>query len=131
MASLKSELHLWTLKTQLLISETGLGCHDKNNSANPSSGSGSQSLTQEKQTYIESHCKTWTPSNKRPEKLRDHIKELEESLNGTSTIFTWWKSEDLIQVLLSNGTVYWISVDQSHGYQRYKSGGADNFHSYM
>ncbi|KAF6021115.1 WDPCP [Bugula neritina] len=118
MASLKSELHLWTLKTQLLISETGLGCHtyhDKNNSANLSSGSGFQSLAQEKQTYIESHCKTWTPSNKRPEKLRDHIKELEESLNGTSTIFTWWKSEDLIQVLLSNGTVYWISVDQSHG----------------
>ncbi|XP_067938784.1 WD repeat-containing and planar cell polarity effector protein fritz homolog [Watersipora subatra] len=120
MAVLKSEVHLWTLRNQLLISETGLGCltyHDKTEKASSSVSSGSSipSYAQEKQVYVESHGKTWTPSNKRPDKLRDHVKDLEESLSGTTNVFTWWKSEDLLQIFLSTGIVYWISIDQLHG----------------
>lgn len=36
-------------------------------------------------------------------------------MNNSVNIFSWWKSDELLQLLLPNGTVYWLTVDHRHG----------------
>ena len=52
-----------------------------------------------KRSFVISRCETWNPKNKRPDKLRDAIKMLEEVLKSQEVIYLHWKSCDLLQVL--------------------------------
>uniref|UniRef100_A0A3Q4H9W9 WD repeat containing planar cell polarity effector n=1 Tax=Neolamprologus brichardi TaxID=32507 RepID=A0A3Q4H9W9_NEOBR len=53
---------------------------------------------------------SWTPRNRRPEKLRDSLKELEELLQTNTCIHTRWRNKHCCQVMLSSGVLVTLTV---------------------
>ncbi|XP_035679545.1 WD repeat-containing and planar cell polarity effector protein fritz homolog [Branchiostoma floridae] len=100
MASFLSELHYWTIRHNTAAPELDIGYHcyhDKGETA-----SGDQPYYNEHQHYIESCDMIWTPRNKRPDKLRDTLKEFEELLTTNKCVLTKWKGRHHLQLFLSN-----------------------------
>ncbi|TRY83812.1 hypothetical protein DNTS_035377, partial [Danionella cerebrum] len=59
----------------------------------------------EKQQFAESRGYPWFLSNRRPEKLRDALKELEELLQSSPVMSVRWRSKKCCQMLLSSGVL--------------------------
>lgn len=57
---------------------------------------------------------TWSPINKRPQKLRDKLKELEEYLVHNRIVFFTW-DESKLKLLLSTGLLVNILVNCDTG----------------
>ncbi|XP_014670186.1 PREDICTED: WD repeat-containing and planar cell polarity effector protein fritz homolog [Priapulus caudatus] len=121
MAGLQTELHLWTLKDIITIPESDISCHsyhDKketgtlNVSAPETTGHTYLDL---KQQYIEGRDIMWVPKNKRPEKLRDSIKELEELLSTCICVHAEWRTRRLLQLMLDNGTLVSVILSAYSG----------------
>ncbi|XP_077998341.1 WD repeat-containing and planar cell polarity effector protein fritz homolog [Glandiceps talaboti] len=112
MATLLGELHVWSLKNPVAIADGDIGCytyHDK----------GEQTVAyhylEDKQHFAESRDVTWIPKNRRPDKLRDSIKELEELLLSHKCVHIRWKGRKLFQMVLSNGILVTIQVTVHSG----------------
>ncbi|XP_070578146.1 WD repeat-containing and planar cell polarity effector protein fritz homolog isoform X2 [Ptychodera flava] len=112
MASLLGEFHVWSLKNLVAVADGDIGCytyHDK----------GEQTITnhylEEKQQYAESRDVTWIPKNRRPEKLRDTIRELEELLATHKCVHIKWKGRKSFQMILSNGVLITIYISVHSG----------------
>ncbi|WAR20211.1 FRITZ-like protein, partial [Mya arenaria] len=60
-----------------------IGCHSYHDKADQGIASG-QPYYEEKQQFTEGRDMLWAPKNKRPEKLRDNIKEME--------VLVWWSN---------------------------------------
>lgn len=72
------------------------------------------STRQIKKQYCEQRGLLWTINNKRPQKLRDRLKELEELLIHNKIVcFTW--NENKLNILLSTGLVATITVNNATG----------------
>uniref|UniRef100_A0A672GWF1 WD repeat containing planar cell polarity effector n=1 Tax=Salarias fasciatus TaxID=181472 RepID=A0A672GWF1_SALFA len=54
---------------------------------------------------------SWTPRNRRPEKLRDSLKDLEELLQTNTCIHTRWRSKHCCQVMLSNAVLATLNLN--------------------
>ncbi|XP_043911451.1 WD repeat-containing and planar cell polarity effector protein fritz homolog [Protopterus annectens] len=104
-----TELHLWSLKSSLHVGDTDIGTHqyyDKGETASATN----YSYFEEKQQLVESRENPWTLKNKRPEKLRDTLKELEELLQNNRWVKTKWKSKYLCHLLLGSGVLVSLSL---------------------
>uniref|UniRef100_A0A3Q0S1I6 WD repeat containing planar cell polarity effector n=1 Tax=Amphilophus citrinellus TaxID=61819 RepID=A0A3Q0S1I6_AMPCI len=53
---------------------------------------------------------SWTPRKRRPEKLRDSLKELEELLQTNTCIHTRWRNKQCCQVMLSSGVLVTLTL---------------------
>ncbi|KAJ8781243.1 hypothetical protein J1605_011227 [Eschrichtius robustus] len=53
---------------------------------------------EEKQKLAESRDFPWTLKNRRPEKLRDSLKELEELMQNSQCVLSKWKNKYVCQV---------------------------------
>ncbi|MEQ2184496.1 hypothetical protein GOODEAATRI_008511, partial [Goodea atripinnis] len=53
---------------------------------------------------------SWTPRNRRPEKLRDSLKELEELLQSNTCVHTRWRNKYCCQMMLSNGVLVTVTL---------------------
>ncbi|XP_072031870.1 LOW QUALITY PROTEIN: WD repeat-containing and planar cell polarity effector protein fritz homolog [Amphiura filiformis] len=98
MASCMIELHLWTLKNSVIVKDNDVGCHayhDKGDSV-------VTGYLEQKQLYTEGRDLVWTPKNRRPDKLRDLIKEVEDVLMIYDVVYSRWRSRRYLQVVLSN-----------------------------
>ncbi|XP_022090960.1 WD repeat-containing and planar cell polarity effector protein fritz homolog [Acanthaster planci] len=98
MACCMAELHIWSLKSSVTIRDIDVGCHTYHDK-------GETVVTgylDEKQQYAESRDLLWTPKNRRPDKLRDLLKEVEDLLANHQVVFTRWRSRRQFQVMLSN-----------------------------
>ncbi|XP_069577413.1 WD repeat-containing and planar cell polarity effector protein fritz homolog isoform X2 [Brachyistius frenatus] len=95
MAFCLAELHLWSTKSSLQVKATSLEHHYYN----------------EKLQFCEARGYSWTPRNRRPEKLRDSLKELEEALQTNTCIHTRWRNKQCCQVMLSNGVLVTLTVN--------------------
>jgi len=114
MASCLVELNLWSLKNQYAIPDDVTGCHfyhDKGEQASVSE----QPYIEEKQQHLEGRGVTWTPRNKRPERLRDTIKELEELLATNNCVHIRWRNRLVLQLVLSNGCLVTLVLSGHSG----------------
>ncbi|GAB1609873.1 WD repeat-containing and planar cell polarity effector protein fritz homolog [Argonauta hians] len=104
MAGCVAELFFWTVGSNVYIPDHVTGCHvyhDKDEKVSKLD----HPYWQEKQLYTEKRDITWTLRNKRPDKLRDNLKEVEILLSQYKCIKARWKSKVILQIILSNGYV--------------------------
>uniref|UniRef100_A0A3Q3WKU1 Uncharacterized protein n=1 Tax=Mola mola TaxID=94237 RepID=A0A3Q3WKU1_MOLML len=52
----------------------------------------------------------WTPKNRRPEKLRDSLKDLEELLHTNTCVRARWRKKHCCQVMLSSGVMVTLTL---------------------
>nr|CAD7570477.1 unnamed protein product [Timema californicum] len=67
--------------------------------------------TEGKRTYAEKRGMTWVPPNKRPNKLKESIKELEEQLVQQKVVFCRWQDNCILQIMLGSGLLVNICVN--------------------
>ncbi|XP_033001503.1 WD repeat-containing and planar cell polarity effector protein fritz homolog isoform X3 [Lacerta agilis] len=99
-----SEMHLWSLKSTLHVQDQDIGIYhyyDKKE-AEPQMNFG---CLYEKQQLAESRDYPWVLKNKRPEKLRDTLKELEELMQNSRCVLSKWKSKYVCQLLFHSGVL--------------------------
>ncbi|XP_008427114.1 WD repeat-containing and planar cell polarity effector protein fritz homolog isoform X1 [Poecilia reticulata] len=109
MAFCLAELHLWSTKNSLQVKDTDIGTYqyyDKGEPANPLE----HHYYNEKFQFCEARGYSRTPKNRRPEKLRNSLKELEELLQSNTCIHTRWRSKYCCQMMLSNGVLVTVTL---------------------
>ncbi|XP_068088454.1 WD repeat-containing and planar cell polarity effector protein fritz homolog isoform X2 [Hyperolius riggenbachi] len=104
-----TELYLWSLKNSLHVGDGDVGVHhyhEKKESAPfPEYG-----FLEERQQLAESRSFSWVLKNKRPEKLRDNLVELEELMQSSECVLSKWKNKYVCQLLFSSGVLVSISL---------------------
>ncbi|XP_057703330.1 WD repeat-containing and planar cell polarity effector protein fritz homolog isoform X2 [Corythoichthys intestinalis] len=94
MAFCLAELHLWSTKSSLQVQAN----HQEHHYFN------------EKVHFTEARGYWWTPANRRPERLRDSLKELEELLQTNTCVHTRWRNTHCCQLLLSSGILVTLTL---------------------
>ncbi|KAL1487045.1 hypothetical protein MTO96_008349 [Rhipicephalus appendiculatus] len=95
MVSLLCELQFWTMKDDVDVKGSDLGCfklYDKGDVDTE------ELYIDAKEAYAKAKGIMWTPSNKRPEKLRECIWEFEDIMNAQKCISARWITPGLLQV---------------------------------
>ncbi|KAL3216524.1 hypothetical protein MRX96_033023 [Rhipicephalus microplus] len=64
-----------------------------------------------KEAYAKAKGIMWTPSNKRPEKLRECIWEFEDIMNAQKCISARWITPGLLQFFFQSGVCVFVQVD--------------------
>ncbi|XP_076833657.1 LOW QUALITY PROTEIN: WD repeat-containing and planar cell polarity effector protein fritz homolog [Brachyhypopomus gauderio] len=109
MAFCLAELYLWSCRTSLNVQDTDIGTfqfYEKGESVFPTD----QHYFSEKQHFVESRGYPCLLRNRRPERLRDGLKELGELLQSNSCVCTKWKTKQCCQMLLSSGVMVTLSL---------------------
>ncbi|XP_067119517.1 WD repeat-containing and planar cell polarity effector protein fritz homolog [Centruroides vittatus] len=110
MAFLLGKLQFWTLKNELLISDSDIGCYktyDKGENVE-------QTYFLDKQEFSEGRDVVWVPRNKRPEKLRDCLKEFEELQSNQRCVIARWEKNDIVQIVFNNGVLVTLSISSEN-----------------
>uniref|UniRef100_A0ACB8GEG2 Uncharacterized protein n=1 Tax=Sphaerodactylus townsendi TaxID=933632 RepID=A0ACB8GEG2_9SAUR len=97
MAAFLSEMHLWSLKSTLRAEDQDIGIYHYCDRKEPESPRNPGYL-QEKQQFAQSRDYPWVLKNKRPEKLHDTLKELEELMQNRPCVLSRWKNKYVCQV---------------------------------
>ncbi|XP_044750033.1 WD repeat-containing and planar cell polarity effector protein fritz [Coccinella septempunctata] len=107
MSSLLSDIHFWTLQEDVITTNSYYGSfkyHPKKEHTEVSS----------KKIYCNRREILWSPVNKRQNRLKDRLKELEDSLVQNKIICYLWK-DNTLQLLLSTGLIVFITIKESTG----------------
>lgn len=99
-----SELFFWTLGNNIYIPDHVIGCHSYHDKDEKVSNS-EHPYWEERQLLADSQELTWTPRNKRPDRLRDTLKDVEALLTQYKCVKTNWRSKTILQIILSNGSL--------------------------
>ncbi|XP_041803400.1 WD repeat-containing and planar cell polarity effector protein fritz homolog isoform X3 [Chelmon rostratus] len=110
MAFCLAELHLWSTKSSLQVKDTDIGTYQYYDKGEPAS-SHEHHYYNEKLLFCEARGYSWTPRNRRPEKLRDSLKELEELLQTNTCVHTRWRKKHCCQVMLSSGVLVTLTLN--------------------
>ncbi|XP_029962848.1 WD repeat-containing and planar cell polarity effector protein fritz homolog [Salarias fasciatus] len=110
MAFCLAELHLWSTKSSLQVKDTDIGTYQYYDKGEPAV-SLEHHYYNEKLQFCEARGYSWTPRNRRPEKLRDSLKDLEELLQTNTCIHTRWRSKHCCQVMLSNAVLATLNLN--------------------
>ncbi|XP_055983048.1 WD repeat-containing and planar cell polarity effector protein fritz homolog [Sorex fumeus] len=103
-----TQLHLWSLKNTLHISDRDIGVYQYYDKKElPATEHGH---LEEKQKLAESRDYPWTLKNRRPEKLRDSLKELEELMQNSQCVLSKWKNKYVCQLLFGSGVLVSLSL---------------------
>ncbi|KAG7328615.1 hypothetical protein KOW79_008559 [Hemibagrus wyckioides] len=94
MAFCLAELNLWSSRSSLNVQVFPADQH----------------YYSEKQHFTETRGYPWFLSNRRPERLRDALKELEELLQSNSCVCTKWRTKHCCQMLLSSGVLVTLTL---------------------
>ncbi|XP_070336252.1 WD repeat-containing and planar cell polarity effector protein fritz homolog isoform X5 [Odocoileus virginianus] len=103
-----TELHLWSLKNTLHIGDRDIGTYQYYDKKEPSATD--HGNLEEKQRLAESRDFPWTLKNRRPEKLRDSLKELEELMQNSQCVLSKWKNKYVCQLLFGSGELVSLSL---------------------
>ncbi|XP_063184419.1 WD repeat-containing and planar cell polarity effector protein fritz homolog isoform X2 [Chroicocephalus ridibundus] len=104
-----TEMFLWSLKTNLHIRDEDIGIHqyhDKKESASQMK----HGYLEEKQKLGESRDYPWMLKNKRPDKLRDTLKEVEDLMQNSQCLLSKWKNKHICQLLFHSGILVSLSL---------------------
>ncbi|XP_059504284.1 WD repeat-containing and planar cell polarity effector protein fritz homolog isoform X2 [Stegostoma tigrinum] len=108
-----AELHLWSMKNALQVKDTDIGTYqyyDKREAVSPSDCC----YLEAKQHMTEAREYLWTPKNRRPDKLRDTLKEFEELLQCSRCVLSKWKDKNFGQLFFSSGVLVSLSLSGPH-----------------
>uniref|UniRef100_F6W3E7 WD repeat containing planar cell polarity effector n=1 Tax=Callithrix jacchus TaxID=9483 RepID=F6W3E7_CALJA len=94
-----TELHLWSLKNTLHIADRDIGIYQYYDKKDPPG-----------KVHILSRDYPWTLKNRRPEKLRDSLKELEELMQNSQCVLSKWKNKYVCQLLFGSGVLVSLSL---------------------
>lgn len=103
-----TELHLWSLKNTLHIADRNIGIYQYYDKKDPPATE--HGNLEEKQKLAESRDYPWTLKNRRPEKLRDSLKELEELMQNSHCVLSKWKNKHVCQLLFGSGVLVSLSL---------------------
>ncbi|KAM5227870.1 LOW QUALITY PROTEIN: WD repeat-containing and planar cell polarity effector protein fritz homolog [Ctenodactylus gundi] len=103
-----TELHLWSLKNTLHIGDRDIGIYQYYDKKDPPATE--HGNLEGKQKLAESRDYPWTLKNRRPEKLRDSLKELEEVMQNSHCVLSKWKNKSVCQLLFGSGVLVSISL---------------------
>ncbi|XP_048208561.1 WD repeat-containing and planar cell polarity effector protein fritz homolog isoform X2 [Perognathus longimembris pacificus] len=101
-----TEMHLWSLKNTLHIGDRDIGIYQYYDKKDTSE----HGNLEEKQRLAESRDYPWTLKNRRPEKLRDSLKELEELMQNSQCVLSKWKNKYVCQLLFGSGVLVSLSL---------------------
>ncbi|NWS34293.1 FRITZ protein, partial [Polioptila caerulea] len=104
-----TEMFLWSLKTNLHIRDEDIGIHqycDKKEQASQMK----HSYLEEKQKLAESRDYPWVLKTKRPEKLRNALKEVEDLMQNSPCVLSKWKNKHTCQLLFHSGILVSLSL---------------------
>ncbi|KAM6085838.1 WD repeat-containing and planar cell polarity effector protein fritz homolog isoform 3-T9 [Theristicus caerulescens] len=93
-----TEMFLWSLKTNLHIRDEDIGIHQYYDKKEPASQMKHDYL-EEKEKLAESRDYPWILKNRRPDKLRDTLKEVEDLMQNSQCMLSKWKNKHICQVL--------------------------------
>ncbi|KAM8859459.1 WD repeat-containing and planar cell polarity effector protein fritz homolog isoform 2-T3 [Spinachia spinachia] len=110
MAFCLAELHLWSTKSSLQVKDTDIGTYQYYNKGEPANPL-EHHYYNEKLRFCEARGHSWTPTNRRPEKLRDSLRELEELLQTNMCVHSRWRNKHCCQVLLSSGVLVTLNLN--------------------
>ncbi|XP_028975863.2 WD repeat-containing and planar cell polarity effector protein fritz homolog isoform X2 [Esox lucius] len=124
MAFCLAELHCWSSRSVLQVTDTDIGTYqyyEKGEAGkyrhcllDPSTEHHQHHhYYKEKRVFSESRGYSWTPRNRRPEKLRDSLKELEDLLQTNSVVHSRWKTKHCCQLALSSGVLVTLTLNGS------------------
>ncbi|XP_059131352.1 WD repeat-containing and planar cell polarity effector protein fritz homolog isoform X1 [Peromyscus eremicus] len=105
-----TELHLWSLKSTLHIADRDIGVYQYYDKKDPPVSATEHGNLEEKQRLAESRDYPWTLKNRRPEKLRDTLKELEELMQNSPCVLSKWKNKYICQLLFGSGVLVSLSL---------------------
>nr|XP_042141505.1 WD repeat-containing and planar cell polarity effector protein fritz homolog isoform X3 [Peromyscus maniculatus bairdii] len=105
-----TELHLWSLKSTLHIADRDIGVYQYYDKKDPPVSATEHGNLEEKQRLAESRDYPWTLKNRRPEKLRDTLKELEELMQNSPCVLSKWKNKCICQLLFGSGVLVSLSL---------------------
>ncbi|XP_058038453.1 WD repeat-containing and planar cell polarity effector protein fritz homolog isoform X2 [Ahaetulla prasina] len=104
-----SEMHLWSMKSILYVEDKDIGVYQYHEKKDPEPQM-KVGYLYEKQQLAECRNYPWVLKNKRPEKLRDTLKELEELMQNSQCVLSKWKSKDVCQLLFPSGILVSLSL---------------------
>ncbi|XP_058822188.1 WD repeat-containing and planar cell polarity effector protein fritz [Topomyia yanbarensis] len=112
MLALLSELRFWSTKEDISIKDTDLGAikYTEKKLENAKS-----IYLDGKKQYFESRGFKWNVDNKKPNKLRNALRLLEEELRQKRIVFCKWKNNVILQIMLSNGLLIHVSINSFNG----------------
>ncbi|XP_035751203.1 LOW QUALITY PROTEIN: WD repeat-containing and planar cell polarity effector protein fritz homolog [Egretta garzetta] len=87
-----TEMFLWSLKTNLHIRDEDIGIHQYHDKKEPA------------RDY------PWILKNKRPDKLRDTLKEVEDLMQNSQCVLSKWKNKHICQLLFHSGVLVSLSL---------------------
>lgn len=105
------EVRFWSLNEDVVINDTDFGVfkyYEKKEEIE-------LCLSAFKKAYAESRGYNWYLSNKRPAKLRDLLKDLDEILTSCKIVHVEWLSADLVIFVFSTGLLVAVSINSSTG----------------
>ncbi|XP_019060873.1 WD repeat-containing and planar cell polarity effector protein fritz homolog isoform X2 [Fukomys damarensis] len=105
-----TELHLWSLKNTLHIRDRDIGIYQYYDKKDPPVSATGHGNLEEKQKLAESRDYPWTLKNRRPEKLRDSLKEFEELMQNSQCVLSKWKNKYVCQLLFASGVLVSLSL---------------------
>ncbi|XP_010086195.1 PREDICTED: WD repeat-containing and planar cell polarity effector protein fritz homolog [Pterocles gutturalis] len=104
-----TEMFLWSLKTNLHIRDDDIGIHQYYDNKEPASQM-KHGYLEEKQKLAESRDYPWILKNRRPDKLRDTLKELEDLMQNSQCVLSKWKNKHICQLLFHSGILVSLSL---------------------
>ncbi|KAM4694523.1 WD repeat-containing and planar cell polarity effector protein fritz homolog [Discoglossus pictus] len=104
-----AEFYLWTLKNTSHVGDEDLGVHQYHEKKEPALYP-NYGYLEEKQQLVESRGIPWILKNKRPEKLRDNLTELEELMQSSECVLSKWKNKYVCQLVFGSGVLVSISL---------------------
>ncbi|XP_069464302.1 WD repeat-containing and planar cell polarity effector protein fritz homolog isoform X2 [Ambystoma mexicanum] len=104
-----TELHLWSLKNALHVGDEDPGIYQYYDKKDPVTQTNFGYL-EEKQQLAESRDYPWILKNRRPEKLRDTLKEFEELMQNSGCVLSKWKNKYVCQLLFGSGVLVSLSL---------------------
>jgi len=108
-ASLISIFHIWSTKRNLqpsAVQHPAIHCYHEKSSATGDF----DPYSDVKKKYIDDRGIPWCLSNKRPDRLREVLHEVEELLQQHFIVTISWKSSRNFQIVLSNGVILAITI---------------------
>ena len=111
MVSLRCDVHLLTAREDLQVRDTDFSCfkyHDKAVLKTQAE----RPYAIDKTSFAVGRGQKWYLENKRPERLRTNLKELEDLLGEHSVIFCKWRSSHMFQLVLATGMIINVHLNK-------------------
>ena len=111
MVSLQCDVHLLTAREDLQVRDTDFSCFKYHDKAVLKSQA-ERPYALDKTSFAVGRGQKWYLENKRPERLRTNLKELEELLGEQGVIFCQWRGAQLFQLVLNTGLIVNIHLNK-------------------